>query len=50
MDQTVKVIGQFNNVDKVRDLLISTSAGGNIRLSDIAKVDLELPAPESLIK
>ncbi|MCH5138864.1 efflux RND transporter permease subunit, partial [Clostridiaceae bacterium UIB06] len=50
MNETVKVIGQFNNVDKVRNLLISTSAGGTIRLSDIAKVDLELPEAEALIR
>lgn len=50
MVQTVKVIGQFNNVDKVRNLLIPTAAGGTIRLSDIAKVDLELPEDTSLIR
>jgi HAE1 family hydrophobic/amphiphilic exporter-1 len=50
MTETVKVIGQFKNIDTVRNLLISTSAGGNIRLSDVAKIDLELPEAEALAR
>lgn len=50
MIQTVKVVGQFKNVDSVRNLLLPTASGGNICLSDVAKVDLELPEPEALIR
>ncbi|MBC2581744.1 efflux RND transporter permease subunit [Clostridium sp. DJ247] len=50
MDQSVRVVGQFNNINAVRNLLIPTSAGGNIHLSDIAKIDLELPDPTTSIR
>ncbi len=43
MDQYVTVVGQFDNIEGIRNLLIPTSNGGNIRLGDVAKVDLELP-------
>lgn len=45
MDQSVRVIGQFKNINDVKNLQIPTSAGGTIHLSDIAQIELE--APES---
>ena len=50
MDQSVRVVGQFNNINAVRNLQIPTSAGGNIHLSDIAKIDLEVPDANTTIR
>ncbi len=43
LDQSVRIIGQFNTVDDARNLLIPAGNGVNIRLGDIAKIDLEVP-------
>ncbi|OOM76009.1 efflux RND transporter permease subunit [Clostridium sp. BL-8] len=43
LDQSVRIIGQFNSVDDARNLLIPAGNGVNIRLGDIAKIDLEVP-------
>jgi Cation/multidrug efflux pump len=43
LDQSVRIIGQFNSIDAVRNLLIPAGNGVNIRLGDIAKIDLEVP-------
>lgn len=43
LDQSVRIIGQFNSVDDARNLLIPAGNGINIRLGDIAKIDLEVP-------
>ncbi|EKQ57338.1 MULTISPECIES: efflux RND transporter permease subunit [unclassified Clostridium] len=43
LDQSVRIIGQFSNIDAVRNLLIPAGNGVNIRLGDIAKIDLEVP-------
>lgn len=43
LDQSVRIIGQFNSIDDARNLLIPAGNGVNIRLGDIAKIDLEVP-------
>ena len=43
LDQSVRIIGQFNSIDAVRNLLVPAGNGVNIRLGDIAKIDLEVP-------
>lgn len=43
LDQSVRIIGQFNSIDAVRNLLIPAGNGVTIRLGDIAKIDLEVP-------
>ena len=43
LDQSVRIIGQFNSVDSVRNLLVPAGNGVTIRLGDIAKIDLEVP-------
>lgn len=43
LDQSVRIIGQFNSIDAVRNLLIPAGNGVNIRLGDIAKINLEVP-------
>lgn len=43
LDQSVRIIGQFNTIDDARNLLIPAGNGVNIRLGDIAKINLEVP-------
>ncbi|MBC2478585.1 efflux RND transporter permease subunit, partial [Clostridium beijerinckii] len=43
LDQAVRIIGQFNSIDAVKNLLVPAGNGVNIRLGDIAKIDLEVP-------
>jgi HAE1 family hydrophobic/amphiphilic exporter-1 len=43
LDQSVRIIGQFNSIDDARNLLIPAGNGVTIRLGDIAKIDLEVP-------
>jgi len=43
LDQSVRIIGQFNTIDAARNLLIPAGNGVTIRLGDIAKIDLEVP-------
>lgn len=50
MDQSVRVVGQFKNINDVKNLQIPTSAGGNIHLSDIAQIDLEAPEANTTIR
>ncbi|EET88299.1 acriflavin resistance protein [Clostridium carboxidivorans P7] len=50
MNQSVRVIGQFNNIDSVKNMLIPTTAGGTVRLGDIAKVSLEAPEDTSIMR
>ncbi|HTO21830.1 MAG TPA: efflux RND transporter permease subunit, partial [Spirochaetia bacterium] len=41
----VRLIGEFGGVDDVRDLLVPTSGGGSVRLSELAAVKLDYPDP-----
>jgi HAE1 family hydrophobic/amphiphilic exporter-1 len=50
LDQSVRIIGQFNTIDDARNLLIPASNGVNIRLGDIAKINLEVPDPTVLTR
>lgn len=50
MDQSVRVVGQFKNINDVKNLQIPTLSGGNIHLSDIAKIDLEVPESNTTIR
>ncbi|MFL0194145.1 efflux RND transporter permease subunit [Clostridium sp. WILCCON 0269] len=43
LNETVRVMGQFQNIDEIKNLLIPTSSGGTVRLCDIADVNLEYP-------
>lgn len=40
---SVRVTGQFSDVNEIKNLPVSTSGGGIIHLSDIAEVSLEYP-------
>lgn len=50
MDESVRVVGQFSNINDVKNLQIPTLAGGSIRLSDIAKIELEVPESNTVIR
>ncbi|MBI6875332.1 efflux RND transporter permease subunit [Clostridium aciditolerans] len=50
MDESVRVVGQFSNINDVKNLQIPTLSGGSIHLSDIAKIDLEVPEANTTIR
>lgn len=50
MDESVRVVGQFKNINDVKSLQIPTLAGGNIHLSDVAKIDMEVPESNTTIR
>lgn len=50
LDQSVRVIGQFHSIDDAKNMLVPTSNGGTVRLSEISKIDLEAPDATSLIR
>jgi len=41
----VRLIGEFGGVDDVKNLLVPTSQGGSVRLSELADVKLDYPDP-----
>jgi len=41
----VRLIGEFGGVDDVKNLLVPTSGGGSVRLSELAAVKLDYPDP-----
>ncbi len=49
-DLTVRLVGEFDSVDDVRGLLVPTSAGGSVRLSEIADVSLSYPDPTKSVR
>lgn len=50
LNETVRVMGQFQNIDEIKNLLIPTSSGGTVRLSDIADISLEYPDKSQYIR
>lgn len=50
LNESVRVMGEFENIDEVRNLLIPTSNGSTVRLSDIADVNLEYPTENEHIR
>jgi HAE1 family hydrophobic/amphiphilic exporter-1 len=43
---SVRLVGEFNSVEDVRNLLVPTGGGGSVRLSELAQVKLDYPDPE----
>jgi HAE1 family hydrophobic/amphiphilic exporter-1 len=41
----VRVVGEFNGVEDVKNLLVPTGAGGSVRLSEVGQVKLDYPDP-----
>lgn len=49
-DLTVRMVGEFQKVDDVKNLVIPTANSGSIRLGDIADVQLDYPKNDQVIK
>lgn len=49
-DQSVRVIGQFYNIDDAKNMLVPTANGGNVRLGEIAEIKLEAPDATTQIR
>ena len=47
---TVRLVGEFGDVQDVKDLRVPTISGGNIRLSEIAAVTLDYPTPTKAVR
>jgi Cation/multidrug efflux pump len=50
INQSIRVVGEFENIDEVKNVLISTNNGGKIRLGEIADVKLQYPEANSATK
>lgn len=48
--QSIRVVGEFQNIDEVKNVLIPTNNGGKIRLGEIADVKLQYPEATSSTK
>jgi HAE1 family hydrophobic/amphiphilic exporter-1 len=49
-NQSIRVLGQFQDVEKVKDLHIPMLSGGTIRLQDIAEVKLDYPDKTQVVR
>ena len=47
---TVRLVGEFKDVQDVKDLRVPTITGGSVRLSEIADVTLDYPAPTKAVR
>ncbi|WP_446899670.1 efflux RND transporter permease subunit [Clostridium sp. LBM24168] len=50
INESVRIIGQFQNIDEVKNLLIPTTDGSTVHLSDIADLKLEYPEEEQYLR
>ncbi|WP_088226365.1 efflux RND transporter permease subunit [Desulfosporosinus sp. FKB] len=50
VDQSVRVIGQFQNIEDAQNLMVPTANGGTVRLGNIAQISLEEPEATSLAR
>lgn len=49
-DKTVRLLGEFENIDEIRDLRIPLSTGGNVRMDDISNIELKYPDAEDIVR
>lgn len=49
-DKTVRVMGEFQDINEVRDLRIPLSTGGTVRLDDISDIGLQYPDAEDMVR
>ena len=49
-DLTVDMIGEFQNIDDLKNILVPTNNSGSVRLGDIADVNFAYPANDTSIK
>ena len=47
---TVRLVGEFKDVQDVKDLRVPTITGARVRLSEIANVTLDYPAPTKAVR
>ncbi len=50
MDKTVRLLGEFEDINEIRDLRIPLSTGGNVRMDDIADIELQYPDAEDMVR
>lgn len=50
ISQSIRVVGEFQNIDEVKNVLIPTNNGGKVRLGEISDIKLESPEATSLTK
>jgi len=48
--QTLKIIGEFKDINDVKNMLVPIAGGGSIRLGEIAEVKLEYPEAKQILK
>ncbi len=46
----VRLVGEFRDVQDVKDMRVPTIAGGSVRLSEIADVVIDYPAPRKAVR
>jgi len=49
-DVTVRLVGEYKDVQDVKDLRVPTISGGSVRLSEIAGVTLDYPEPTKAVR
>lgn len=48
--KTVRLLGEFESLDEIRNLRIPLSSGGNVRMDDISDIQLQYPDPEDIVR
>ncbi|HYF84530.1 MAG TPA: efflux RND transporter permease subunit [Clostridia bacterium] len=49
-NKTVRLLGEFENINEIKDLRIPLSTGGNVRMDDISDIELQYPAAEDIVR
>ncbi|WP_088188826.1 efflux RND transporter permease subunit [Desulfosporosinus sp. FKA] len=49
-DLTVDMVGEFQNIDDVKNIMVPTSNSGSVRLGDIAQINFDYPTNDTSIK
>lgn len=49
-DKTVRLLGEFEDINEIKDLRIPLSTGGNIRMDDISDIELLYPDAEDIVR
>ena len=49
-DLTVRLVGEFNDTDDVKNMRVPTPGGGSVRLAEIASVALDYPEPTKAVR
>ena len=47
---SVRLVGEFNGIEDIRNLLVPTAGGGSVRLSQVARVALDYPDPRRTVR